>query len=665
MTSDFTWDSIRSTIAKHSYLSKLTEQDKTLIKNQYPAEWKAYLDEADLVVDHKFSFIDPWDMEQCQEIYHFEKEIDWNFSANGDPEWIYMLNRHRFLVSLAKAYAISGDKKYAAGFLDLILDWIEKNPLNSITMKSSWRTIDVGVRLWHWLEAIPFFLNDINDEDLLQVMKSIQLQGDYLYSNNQWNKIHSNWGVIENTGLFALAAKYDFMDTDRKWYHSAKQFLIECLKVQILPDGMHWEQLSSYHYEVMLCVLNVLMTQYLSDEEMDATFLIYLEQMMLAASVWMQPDGYQVCMGDSDRVYIKVELDLSKWILYGASDASIRKIGEEWGWYFQALRTDQRSKDQRKSILYEPKDVPNYLSDSGHHMLGDRNNSNSPWILFSSGEMGGGHGHMDMLHFNYWYKGRVILGDSGRYTYRDDSVLRKYLKSMEAHNTLSVDEQSFTEYVNTWVYGKVAMPLYHHRKTTTYFDYAESAHDGYLDTVYHARGLLLIGGDILLVMDILKSNGTHRIKRYFNFPEVTVTLEEQKVITELSEDNVILYFNEPSSLESESSYVSPNYNEVKQAVRLTCTNQIDNDQLLSIVIAPADLSIKVERMPVLDRWQKLIPEESGFAIRITSGTKVWIIGNLSLYTEQNNHFYVDGTCYLGRHWIDYKDGDDQRIMSYK
>ena len=55
-------------------------------------EAKQILAQADRLMAHTFSFEDRWDMEPCREPFTL-KEMIWDRSPNGDPEWIFMLNR--------------------------------------------------------------------------------------------------------------------------------------------------------------------------------------------------------------------------------------------------------------------------------------------------------------------------------------------------------------------------------------------------------------------------------------------------------------------------------------------------------------------------------------------------------------------------------------------
>ena len=68
----------------------------------------------------------------------------------------------------------------------------------------------------------------------------------------------SNWGVMQNCGLISLALNY------KKSYPILNGYLTIALKrlehqciIQILSDGIHWEQSPMYQNEVLNCLLDI------------------------------------------------------------------------------------------------------------------------------------------------------------------------------------------------------------------------------------------------------------------------------------------------------------------------------------------------------------------------------------------------------------------------
>ena len=87
-------------------------------------------------------------MEPCPTPYTLEPG-QWLHSPNGDPEWIFMLNRHDVLVKLWQAAQLTGEGKYLDSLRDYLLDWVDQNPI-TLQGTDATRTIDTGIRCMNW-----------------------------------------------------------------------------------------------------------------------------------------------------------------------------------------------------------------------------------------------------------------------------------------------------------------------------------------------------------------------------------------------------------------------------------------------------------------------------------------------------------------------------------
>ena len=126
-------------------------------RQYWPEECAHILRIADDAVAQRFLFDLPWDMEQTVKAVTFEGKIDWRHMPEGDPEFIYQFNRHRYWICLGQAYALTGDGKYAGCFVNQLYSWLEDNPINQETKNTTWRTIEAGIRGENWVKAMEYF----------------------------------------------------------------------------------------------------------------------------------------------------------------------------------------------------------------------------------------------------------------------------------------------------------------------------------------------------------------------------------------------------------------------------------------------------------------------------------------------------------------------------
>ena len=132
--------------------------------------------QADLILEDTFVFQDHWDMEPCPVPYTVSFR-DWVTTPNGDPEWVFMLNRHDFLNKLQLAYVHTGDERYHEKLRSCLLDWIEKNPITPEGSDAT-RTIDTGIRCMNWVDILVRQLGGglFSEEDAARILDSLREQ---------------------------------------------------------------------------------------------------------------------------------------------------------------------------------------------------------------------------------------------------------------------------------------------------------------------------------------------------------------------------------------------------------------------------------------------------------------------------------------------------------
>ena len=164
-------------------------------------EAKQILAQADRLMAHTFSFEDRWDMEPCREPFTF-KEMIWDRSPNGDPEWIFMLNRHEYMNKLLIAGWLTGDTSYAEKLKWFLLHWIQANPIlpeGTVTT----RTIDTGIRCMSWQYLLLHLLGEglIEEREAGEILESMKDQFASLRKRYIGKYTLSNWGVLQTASI--------------------------------------------------------------------------------------------------------------------------------------------------------------------------------------------------------------------------------------------------------------------------------------------------------------------------------------------------------------------------------------------------------------------------------------------------------------------------------
>ena len=618
------------------------------------------IQEADLVLANKFRFTDKWAMEPCPDIYEFEDEIQWTYAFKEDPEWTYMLNRHQYFITLGRAYKITSDPRYLEGFERMILHWIHNNPLMESLKSTTWRSIEAGIRCDYWLDALAYFEDDLTESTLDLIYGSLHEHGAYLFKLQDPDIIHSNWVIIQNAGLYKLSLKCPFFSDSDLWRPIAIQQLHASLEIQLYEDGMHWEQSMTYHCEIILCLIKSLLTAEACGISKDQGLMNALSHATQALISVLSPNNDLPVKGDSDAMDVSGLVTLAAYVLdWPSLPLDHYLVDDEF--------IDHVDYERLEKIELTPQARPTHSSSlphSGYHIMLSESRGIKNQLVFTTGDIGGGHGHMDLFHYDVYYQNRPVLVDSGRFTYADHMPERKAFKLPQAHNTVMVDQTPFSQYGNTWLYHKVTRSLYQHFQTQPIFDYAEAAHDGYMDLndpVLHTRGILFLKPSLYLIIDTLRCRKQHRINRFYNMANSDGSLDEQGL---LFENNIRITPLMTDRFWIENQVISKRYNEKSPSIRMIDETTIEGTQQLLTLIYPKDTHLHWETLTITDRWGSNLDSSHGYALRLSLPKENFIILDTSLDPSQNNHYKVDGRWLLGRKKLIHQIDGQTNLYNY-
>lgn len=449
------------------------------------SEAEHLLHQAEDLMQNTFVFTDRWDMEPCAVPYTVPAG-QWTHSPNGDPEWVFMLNRHDYLPKLWQAAVLTGEVRYRRKLIDSVMDWIASNPLTREGTLST-RTIDTGIRCMNWIQLLPFLLAEdaLTDQEARTMIDSLSAQFANLRERYILKYTLSNWGVLQTT---AFCAGYAWMGQLlpsglEAW---AWQELQTQLRLQILEDGAHWEQSPMYHVEVLNACVRLLTQLYAAQK---AGLSLCQEAHFALDAGTSSPErkaGPGEGAGSEAGWLVRAVRVLSRHVLYTA-DPALMQLPQ-----CDSDVTDVRDVLARAAAL---------LSDAGIYRwgAGETLDMDSVWQLGAAGitafeaqrpqtpvrcswncpqsgtvtlrsdwtaranftalknsPLGSSHGHADQTHLTLYCQGKSFLVDSGRYTYREDDPLRTQLKAPAAHNVCVIDGQSGGTPDGSWNYSDYA-----------------------------------------------------------------------------------------------------------------------------------------------------------------------------------------------------------------
>ncbi|MFD0588720.1 alginate lyase family protein [Paenibacillus sp. GCM10027627] len=549
---------------------------------RWPEEAAEVMRRAELAASGTFVFTSRWDMEPCPEEISFASGMDWGYVHKGDAEWTYMLNRMGYMKDLGQAYWLTGDENYARAYISLLRDWCKHNTLGHEEMEASkeqgfhinsrWRRIDASLRFTNWLKGYACVSTSDAwqaEREELEPLLAGQAERHGAFLSMAYNAfdIQSNWGFISANGLYQIGMMYPSLAEAESWKATAVKRMEEMAASQLPSDGFHSEQSPQYHHEVLHHLFEAALLGKLNGSMLPAFLLNKLERMLDASVAIATPSRRQPMLSDSDDVDVR-----DKWcqgaLLFGRNDLkglSYDELDYDSLWYFGA----------EGAALYSSLtgELPSYtstsLQTSGLMIMRSGWGRDDHYLLMDGGHLAtSGHGHDDLLHIELHGGGREFLIDTGRYTYKEGEE-RQYFKPSLQHNTLSVDGLAATAYIDTWTWGRPAVPTNAQFISNHAYDYAEAGHDGYwgLDSpVAVSRQVIYIKDDYWILVDTFCSSGEHRYGAHFHFAEHTPLLHKKDkglIVTAFDHGTnlFLLAAGSASAIKEEKCWISRHYNE--------------------------------------------------------------------------------------------------------
>lgn len=621
----------------------IQEFNKTAIfRENYKDDNATNIKTADEVLNNYFLFRYPWDMEKTNIPHQFKKEIDWKAIPNGDEEWCFMLNRHRYWTDIGGAYFLTGKEKYAKGFVNQVTHWIDNNPLQDDLKKFSWRRIEAGIRCENWIKSFELIKDSkhITPEFLAKFLNSLYQHGIYINSAFSDFSKTSNWGVLEFHGLFNLSQFLKEFKVAKKWEKDAIANLETCIKLQILEDGTQWEQSPMYHNEVFHCYLNVNLLAQRNNIELPEIIVQKTKDMAYANIKWQKPNFHQPVLGDSDDTDLRGLITLAALIFKDPvlKSRAYKTVNYEANF----LLNSQEIKTYNNLEVKAPSFLSVYQKSSGDFYMRTSWEQDATYSSLHLKKLGCGHGHDNILHFTIFANNRDYLIDGGRYSYVDNKW-RAYFKGNASHNTLGVDNLPNSVYQNSWANKFEARAEGDFTKSTTLFDYGEAINTAYQrleDPVKLKRRMLYIKPNVWLLFDSFSAKGKHTYSQYFNFPDKNVEILNAGIETTFSDNNLRIQPIKSVELKLTDEWRSPEYNLKIENKRAELFKEaVGFTSLINVLYFPELTDLKYKKEPVYSRRDGLLSDKDVEAVSLEiEGAKytILVVHNSS---SPANHFY--------------------------
>lgn len=552
--------------------------------------------QGDLLCRNIILYNDPMDMEATSIPYPFNG-IKWNRSANLDPEWTYMLNRNGFMIDLAIAYRLTGDKKYMEKWKEYLFNFIKYNEIPSDYNKDSWRNLDTGIRLSNWMRSFIYLGSDLKltEEEIKKFEESLKIHVEFLYEDYKPKQLLSNWGVLLITGVLSVSILFPELvdDEHRKW---AWSLLEDQLDIQFYQDGIQWEQSPMYHHEVVLSTAYVMMHAEYTNHYVPINIREKLKPLVAASQFYINHNEKLLSLHDSDNVDFSYVYSIYRCLGLATEAPSNNEKG--------ILFVGSNYKDKYSNLESNPIKGCFKQIDSGFLAYKDENHL----ITLFNGRHGSAHGHAALGSVTINLNKQDIVNDPGRFTYQQNSPLRTGLKKQWMHNTVDIDNKEDFKISGDSSYAEVQDPIGNSYNQKGNYVALEGIWSGKANIKEDESGVVLEKNlytvrrtafvenkiNVVIVFTAIDYPGEHNWRSIYSLqPTVKCTEAGEKSIIETNNRNFVLESLGGEKFVKSKSIFSTKYNQLCNNDKLVATSSfIDRGAKIEAFYEKDTLEIK-------------------------------------------------------------------------
>ncbi len=385
-----------------------------------------------------------------------------NLIGGQDIKYIWEPGRFGWAYTLAMAYHLSSDERYAEAFWHNCELFLSSNPAYLGLHWSSAQ--EVAIRIVALAFALQVFIKSrqATPARLDNIAKAIAIHAERIpptlpYARSQNN----NHLITEGLGLYTASALLPEHPLTRKWHELGWKWLQHAFRTQIDQDGTYIQHSTNYHRLMLQAALWAFAVNHSSfiNEPIPEDITNRLQ----ASTRWLwklvDPESGRVPnLGNNDGAYI-LPLTVCPYhdyrpIIYAAAITFFHsKLVPQGSWCDMSNWLSSTIDTTQTGANFDSgreEKVKNPLTSLTPHIL--QNPKNGSWAYFRVTRFHSRPAHADQLHLDLWWRGLNLAQDAGTYLYNAPPPWDNSLTSALVHNTVVVDGQEFMQRAGRFLY---------------------------------------------------------------------------------------------------------------------------------------------------------------------------------------------------------------------
>lgn len=543
-----------------SFFAGVATADLSALRHAYPDELGKAREVAGCIARHEIGFFgerfslgpriawhaDPRSRAVWPRTFHADVPIHGGDRGYGDVKYVWELNRHQFLVDLAKVAFVDGSETHRHAAEDLVRHWLEEVPYAT---GAPWAcALEPAFRAWSWIWTYHLLKasHPLDDDFHLAWLTGFYDHGRFLHRHLETYTSPYNHLVGEASALFALGLLFPEFKESAAWAARGRAVLESTLPSQFHGDGGTVEQSTFYHHATLgFYILSALLARVNGCDVSHEVWQAIERGIAFSVSL-AQPDGRVPRIGGADDGKpIRLEhlpfYDFRPYyaigaVLFDRADfkCAAGRFWEDAHWILGASGAERFS-----AIGSEPPPVAAAMQESGYYVARSGWSRDADYLCFDCGPQAGGlrrddipsaaHGHADCLSVIVVLGGREVLVDPGFFCYNGDPEWEVHFRRTRAHNTIVVDDTDQAHHISKMAWTQTYEPMMEAWSASGALAWMCGSHDGYArgpSPVVHRRLAWLRPGGYVILYDELAGAGGRQFDVIFQFAPGRVQLAD-------------------------------------------------------------------------------------------------------------------------------------------
>jgi hypothetical protein len=429
------------------------------------------------------------------ETFHFDGDLDWSEDPFDDWTWQFYFHSLRMVSHLLNAYEISGNMTYLEESKWFIESWMSHNPNpDDQASPRAWDDHSTANRISTFIYFWDNYRNSeiFDDEFAVELLNMMRKHGEYTAdsSNYYWGHNH---GIYQDRSLLQLGTLFPIFEDSREWVDISNSRLELHLDDGVTESGVHKEHSPAYHLLVMKLFMDIddFNGHYHNKNEKLSSLVYKMQEFLIHIA---KPDGTVPSVGDSfnDNVMRHPKESVTNEHLL-----------------FEITNGLEGVEIENKSIVY---------SDAGIAVFkNDWDNEKPIYFSLFNAYHSFVHKQSDDLSFVLTYGDTDFFVDGGKYNFVESDPYRIFIRSVFAHNTISVDNQTYDFREESFI-GDPVIDNFHIGSGYSFVKASHSIFDG----VDITRTIIFFSQGAIYIHDSITSNDLHSYSQIFNIGQDVV-----------------------------------------------------------------------------------------------------------------------------------------------